>query len=114
MTLDFSPYGWWYTHYHYMDDFKITTQTDSFSDNFNDGVMDTSFWLPPTNPDGVKEEEGIMKMIQLRTDQDFHLKTREIKLDKGSGGDDKPDVTPHDGGGNNGLHHDQEDAETEG
>ena len=88
MTLDFNPYGWWYTHYHYMDDFKITTQADSFSDNFNDGVMDTSFWLSPTNPDGVKEEEGIMKMIQLRTDQDFHLKTREIKLDKGVGSSD--------------------------
>ena len=80
VTINLSPYGWWYTHYHYMDDFIITTPAIIIKDDFNDGVLDTNIWQSPANPDGVREEDGILKAEQLRTDIDFHLKSKPIPL----------------------------------
>ncbi len=79
-----SPYGWWYTHYHYMDDFKLTAGNTVISDNFNDGVLNTDIWETPANPDGVREEDGVLKMEQLRTDQDFTLHSKSIDITESS------------------------------
>ena len=78
--LDINPWGWWVGHYQYMDDFKITTPAVTISDNFDDGILDTNIWQTPVNPDGVREEDGIVKMEQLRTDKDFHLRSVAIPL----------------------------------
>lgn len=78
--IDISPFGWYPGHYHYMDDLRISTSSISVADNFNDGVIDTIIWQPPVNPDGVREEDGIIKMEMLRTDQDFHLRSQPIQL----------------------------------
>lgn len=78
--VDVDPYGWWYTHYHHMDDFKLTTPAKVISDNFDDGIINTNIWQQPKNPDGVREEDGIMKTEQLRTDKDFHLRSNPIPL----------------------------------
>lgn len=75
-----NPYGWWYTHCHYMDDFKISTPSTYISDNFDDGVIDLNIWQTPNNPDGVREEDGIMKTEQRRTDIDFRLRSKPIRL----------------------------------
>ena len=80
LTLGFSPYGWWYTHYHYMDNFKIITPATEIIDNFNDGILNSDIWKTPVNPDGVREEEGILKMEQIRTDKDFGLNSKPIRL----------------------------------
>ena len=76
VSLDFSPFGWWTGHRHYMDDFSLTTPFASVSDNFDDGVLDADLWQEPVNPDGVREEGGILKMEMLVTDWDYHLKTK--------------------------------------
>ncbi len=78
--VDMDPYGWWYTHYHYMDDFILSTPSTFINDSFDDGVIDLNIWQAPVNPDGVREEDGIMKTEQIRTDQDFHLRSNPIKL----------------------------------
>ena len=39
-----TPYGWWYTHYHFMDDFKLTMPYQTITDNFNNGVLDLTIW----------------------------------------------------------------------
>ena len=80
LTLSFNPYGWWYTHYHYMDDFKISTPATTISDSFDDGVINPDIWKQPANPDGVREEDGIMKTEQLRTDKDFVLRSKLIPI----------------------------------
>ena len=80
VSVEISPYGWWTGHYHYMDDFHLSTPATSISDDFNDGVINTDIWRTPINPDGVREEDGIIKMEQLRTDQDFNLYIDDIPL----------------------------------
>ena len=80
VSIQARPYGWWTGHSHYMDDFSLTTPFTSISDDFNDGVLDTNIWLTPVNPDGVREEDGILKMEMLRTDQDFDLRSKPIPL----------------------------------
>ena len=86
VTVDLDPYGWWYTHYHYMDDFVITTPATVVKDDFNDGVLDLNIWQSPANPDGVREENGFLKAEQIRTDKDFHLRSKPIPLVGGNGG----------------------------
>ena len=78
VSITMSPYGWYFTHYHYMDDFKLFTPSVCISDNFNDGVLDNNIWQTPVNPDGVREENGILKAEQLRTDKDFNLRSYPI------------------------------------
>ena len=68
-----SPWGWWTGHYTYVDDFFLQTPAMTISDDFNDGEINLNYWRSPVNPDGVVEEEGVLKMLQLRTDQDFQL-----------------------------------------
>ncbi|MBR5175194.1 MAG: Ig-like domain-containing protein [Bacteroidales bacterium] len=75
-----SPYGWWYTHYHFMDDFKLTTPYQTIADDFNNGALDLTIWEEPVNPDGVFVEDGVVKTIQKRTDQDFGLNSKSISL----------------------------------
>jgi YD repeat-containing protein len=77
-----APGGWWYNHYHYMDDFSITTPATVIKDDFNDGILDMNIWKQPANPDGVREEDGILKAEQLRTDIDFNLYSNSIPLIK--------------------------------
>lgn len=89
-NLEMSPWGWWTGMYTYMDDFYLSTPSVSYSDNFNDGVIDLSIWKEPVNPDGVREEDGIIKMEQLRTDQNFNLYIENVPL-KGNG--DVPSYT---------------------
>jgi len=86
VSLTFSPYGWWTGHKHYMDDFGIYTSDESFVDNFNDGEINLDFWQTPINTSGVREEDGVIKLEQLETDQDFNLRTRTVTLNFGSGG----------------------------
>ena len=88
--LLFSPYGWWTGHYTYMDDFYLSTPVVTYSDNFNDGIIDLNIWKKPINPDGLREEDGIIKMEQLRTDQDFNLRIENVPL---TAGDDVPSYT---------------------
>ena len=83
--LKIQPYGWWTGHYTYMDDFYLSTPVVTYSDNFNDGIIDLNIWKEPINPDGLREEDGIIKMEQLRTDQDFNLYIENVPLK--SGGD---------------------------
>lgn len=79
MTLSFNPYGWYTGHYHYMDDLKISKGNRVFvDDSFN--TFNSELWQTPTNPDGVRADGGIMKMDQLRTDQDFNLRSKPISL----------------------------------
>jgi hypothetical protein len=80
LIVESHPYGWWYTHYHYMDNFKLTTPTLVISDDFNDGVLNSAIWQKPENPDGVREEDGILKQEQLRTDENFGLRSHPIYL----------------------------------
>jgi len=80
IRVSISPWGWWTGMYEYMDDFSLTTPAASISDDFNDGVINTNIWRAPVNPDGVREEDGIIKMEQLRTDQDFNMYTLPIPL----------------------------------
>ncbi len=80
VAITMSPYGWWYTHYHYMDDFKLLTPSVYITDDFNDGILDNYIWQTPINPDGVREENGILKAEQRRTDQDFNLRSKPISL----------------------------------
>lgn len=72
--------GWYTRHEHWMDDFYIFTSSFDYSDNFDSGVFDTSFWETPVNPDGVRVEEGMMKTSQLRIDEDFRLYSKTINL----------------------------------
>ncbi len=78
--IDISPFGWYPGHYHYMDDFTVSTPSSFITDNFNDGVIDLGIWQTPVNPDGVREEDGIIKMEMRRTDQNFHLRSQSIQL----------------------------------
>ena len=81
MVVEISPYGWWTGHYMYMDDFKLTIDgTVIIDDDFNDGIINLDSWQAPVNPDGVREEDGIMKMKQIRTDQNFNLRSKPIPL----------------------------------
>ena len=80
--ISVNPFGWWTGHYQYMDDFSLTTIGRTIRDNFNDGVLDSSIWETPANPDGVYEADGYVQMHQLRTDQDFTLKSKPIQLPK--------------------------------
>lgn len=75
-----NPFGWWYTHYHYMDDFSLKTPATSVSDSFNDGEIDLTVWEQPVNPDGVYEEDGYLHMIQKRTDEDFTIRSKSILI----------------------------------
>ena len=63
-----------------MDDFSLKTPATSVSDNFNNGEIDLTIWEQPVNPDGVYEEDGYLHMIQLRTDEDFALKSKPIQV----------------------------------
>ena len=83
LTFDINPYGWYTGQHHYMDDLKLTLPTSTISDNFNDGVLDSKIWQTPTNPSGVREEGGILKTEQVRTDWPFHLRTKALPLDIG-------------------------------
>ena len=56
VNIDMSPYGWWYNHYHYMDDFLIKTQAMTISDDFNDGILDT-------NRNGIVSYDGGQFML---------------------------------------------------
>ncbi|MBR4272306.1 MAG: hypothetical protein IKQ30_05665 [Bacteroidales bacterium] len=79
IKLDFCPYGWWTEHYQYMDDLKITIDGKVIiNDQFD--YFDYNVWEEPINPDGVRTEGGIMIMSQDRTDQDFHLRSKPIRL----------------------------------
>ncbi|MBO7597182.1 MAG: hypothetical protein J6T70_09090, partial [Bacteroidales bacterium] len=81
MRLDFNPYGWWTGHYHYMDDLKVTIDGKVVvNDTFD--YFDYNVWEEPVNPDGVRTEDGIMRMEQNRTDEDFHLRSKPISLSK--------------------------------
>lgn len=80
VTVNIYPNGWWTGHYHYMDDFKIVTPVATVSDNFNDGILDPSIWRTPANPDGVREEDGILKTKQYATDYDCSLHSVVIPL----------------------------------
>lgn len=84
LTFDINPYGWYTGQHHYMDDLKLTLPTSTISDNFNDGVLDSKIWQTPTNPSGVREEGGILKTEQVRTDWPFHLRTKALSLTGGS------------------------------
>lgn len=92
LTLDFQPYGWWTGHHHYMDDLRLTLPNRTITDNFNDGVIDTNIWQTPDNPEGVREEDGILKMEQIKTDWPYHLRSNPIPLIGLP--IDKPDVSP--------------------
>ena len=83
LTFDINPYGWYTGQHHYMDDLKLTLPTSTISDNFNDGVLDSKIWQTPTNPSGVREDGGILKTEQVRTDWPFHLRTKALPLDIG-------------------------------
>ena len=90
VTFDINPYGWWTGHQHYMDNLKLTLPSQTISDDFNDGVLDQSIWQEPTNPAGVREEDGILKTEQVRTDWPYHLRTHALPLSGdlvGGGGD---------------------------
>ena len=80
LYVEVNPWGWWYTHYHFMDDFKLTTPYQTITDDFNNGVLDLTIWEEPVNPDGVFVEDGVVKTIQKRTDQDFCLRSKPIFL----------------------------------
>lgn len=80
VTVEMTPYGWWTTHHHYMDHFAITTPAVTVSDEFDSNVLDLSVWQEPVNPDGVFVEDGVLKTIQLRTDQDFVLRSMPLPL----------------------------------
>ena len=80
--IDISPFGWYPGHYHYMDDFTVSTPSSFITDNFNDGVIDLGIWQTPVNPDGVREEDGIIKMEMRRTDQNFHLRSQSIQFSR--------------------------------
>ena len=80
ITIVVSPSGWWYTHYHYMDDLKVSTPCTIVTDDFNDGEIDPQIWNMPMNSTGVREEDGIMKTEQLKTDVDYRLISKPIPL----------------------------------
>ena len=84
VTFDINPYGWYTGQHHYMDDLKLTLPGRTISDNFNDGVIDSKIWQTPTNPSGVREEGGILKTEQVRTDWPYHLRTIALSLTGGS------------------------------
>ena len=79
IRFDFNPYGWWTGHYHHMDDLKVTINGKLVIDDTFD-YFDYNVWEEPVNPDGVKTEDGIMRMEQNRTDQDYHLRSKPISL----------------------------------
>ena len=83
LTFDINPYGWYTGQHHYMDDLKLILPGRTISDNFNDGVLDSNIWQTPTNPSGVREEDGYVKTEQVRTDWPFHLRTKALSLDAG-------------------------------
>ena len=103
--INFSTFGWWTGYYHYMDDFVLTTPTVTIQDDFNDGVIDLSVWKAPVNPDGTREEDGILKMEMIRTDEEFDFKLLPIKLENGnttplvtlSNGDNEEPLSEYDG-----------------
>lgn len=80
VNVSVTPYGWWTDHKQYMDDFVLTTPKNTISDDFNDGSLDQNIWETPVNPDGVREEDGVIKMEQLRTDEDFYLRSKTINM----------------------------------
>ena len=80
LDVTVSPYGWWTEHKQYMDDFTLTTPRNTISDDFNDGSLDLDIWEQPVNADGVREEDGVVKMEQLRTDEDFCLRIKTMNL----------------------------------
>lgn len=66
---------------HWMDDFSIRTSSGyNYSDNFESEKLTTTFWKVPTNPAGVKQEDGVAKTILRRTDDDYNLTSRNINL----------------------------------
>jgi len=79
-NLKISSWGWWTGHQHFMDDFKLKTPAITISDNFDDDVIDLNIWKEPVNPDGLREEDGIIKMEQLRTDEEFSLYSVDIPI----------------------------------
>lgn len=82
VQINMSPYGWWTNHSHYMDDFVLTTPAGTYRDNFDDGVLDSNIWLSPLNPNGVREEDGIVKAEQIITDVDFTLRSKQFRCYK--------------------------------
>lgn len=82
VQINMSPYGWWTNHSHYMDDFVLTTPAGTYRDNFDDGVLDSNIWLSPLNPNGVREEDGIVKAEQIKTDVDFTLRSKQFRCYK--------------------------------
>ena len=76
-----SPEGLTNTIEHWMDDFSISTSSGySYTDNFESEKLNTTFWKVPTNPAGVKQEDGVAKTILKRTDDDYNLTSRNINL----------------------------------
>lgn len=75
-----SPGGWYTGHFHFMDDYSLSVPGKSIRDDFNDGVIDMSIWELPVNPDGVNEADGYMQLHQLRTNQDFSLKSKPVSI----------------------------------
>lgn len=80
--ISVNPYGWWTGHYQYMDDFSLTAGGQTIRDNFNDGVLNSSIWVTPINSDGVYEADGYAQMHQMRTNQDFTLKSKPMQLSR--------------------------------
>ena len=77
---DMSPSGWYTGHQHFMDDFSLRTMSGGLVDSFDGSSLNTSKWEEPANPDGVFVEDGVVKTFQLRSDQDFHLRSVPVKL----------------------------------
>jgi hypothetical protein len=63
-----------------MDDFSLRTMSGGLVDSFDGSSLNTSKWEEPANPDGVFVEDGVVKTFQLRSDQDFHLRSVPVKL----------------------------------
>ena len=58
-------------------------KTESHGDGLTHKIIEklnTTFWKVPTNPAGVKQEDGVAKTILKRTDDDYNLTSRNINL----------------------------------
>lgn len=65
---------------HWMDDFSITISSESgsgsgysYTDDFESEKLNTTFWKVPTNPAGVKQEDGVVKTILKISGEDYNL-----------------------------------------
>ena len=70
---------------HWMDDFSITISSESgsgysYTDDFESEKLNTTFWKVPTNPAGVKQEDGVVKTILKISGEDYNLTGRNFNL----------------------------------